>query len=946
MNPLKQLEACGQSPWLDYLKRSLIEKGELRNLIEHDGLKGVTSNPSIFEKAIGESNEYAAALKQFQAEGDHSVSAIYENLAVADIQGAADVLRSVYDETQGRDGYVSLECSPYLANDTEVTVAEALRLWAAVKRPNLMVKVPATSAGIPAIRELIGRGLNINITLLFSVSVYELVVEAYISGLEDLARASGDIARTASVASFFVSRIDTAIDKRLNKLDDKRLVDRFRGKGAIANAKLAYVRYKALFSGPRWHRLAAAGAKTQRLLWASTSTKNPSFRNTMYVEALVGRDTVDTMPPATMDAFRDHGKVTPDVIEQGVADARALLAELEQHAISLKEITEQLVTEGVQQFADSFDKLFGAIERRRRTLREGDSGRFAIGLGSPELKTAFDKEMEFWRKNGCIRRLWAADKSLWTGTDEDKWVGWLHIVEEELADVDRLHGFAEEIKKRGFTDLVLLGMGGSSLGPEVLAETFGPQSGWPRFHVLDSTDPAQIRAIERAVDLGNTLFIVSSKSGSTLEPNIFMEYFFERVGAVRGKEKAGEYFVAVTDPGSSLERRAKQLHFAHIFHGVPSIGGRYSVLSKFGLVPAAAMGIDVKRFLETAQPLERACGVDVPPAENPGVQLGIALGVASSRFGRDKVTVIASPRIADLGAWLEQLLAESTGKRGRGLIPLAGEPLTRPERYGSDRFFAYLELDGHLDPSQRQAVEALEQAGHPVARIRVKDFWHIGQEFFRWEIATAVAGAIIGIDPFDQPDVEASKEKTRELMEEYENSHRLPVEAPMFRENGLALYADPRNAADLGRHNTLSGYLKSHFGRVHGGTKAGDYVALLAYIQRDEAHTQALTRMRTRIRDKTRAATCLGFGPRFQHSTGQAYKGGSNSGVFLQITCDDPTDIDVPGHSYSFGVVKAAQASGDLDVLVQRRRRALRVHLKDVDVGLAELARAIDSALE
>ena len=502
------------------------------------------------------------------------------------------------------------------------------------------------------------------------------------------------------------------------------------------------------------------------------------------------------------------------------------------------------------------------------------------------------------------------------------------------------------MKQRGFTDLVLLGMGGSSLGPEVFGKTFGPQSGWPRFHMLDSTDPAQIKAIEQAVDLGKTLFIVSSKSGSTLEPNIFMDYFLDRVGAVRGKDKAGEHFVAVTDPGSSLERRAKQLGFAHIFHGVPSIGGRYSVLSKFGLVPAAAMGLDVKRLLETTQPMQRACGPDVPPAENPGVQLGIAMGVAATRFGRDKVTIIASPGIADLGAWLEQLLAESTGKHGRGLIPLAGEPLTTPERYGSDRFFAYLELDGQHDPSQRQAMAALEQAGHPVARISVKDIWHIGQEFFRWEIATAVAGAIIGIDPFDQPDVEASKDKTRALTEDYEKSHRLPEEAPMFRENGLALYADPRNAAELGRHNTLSGYLKSHFGRVHAGAKSGDYVALLAYIQRNEAHTQALTAMRTRIRDKTRAATCLGFGPRFQHSTGQAYKGGPNSGVFLQITCDDPADIDVPGHSYSFGVVKAAQASGDLEVLVERGRRALRVHLKDVDAGLAELARAMDAALE
>jgi transaldolase/glucose-6-phosphate isomerase len=391
-----------------------------------------------------------------------------------------------------------------------------------------------------------------------------------------------------------------------------------------------------------------------------------------------------------------------------------------------------------------------------------------------------------------------------------------------------------------------------------------------------------------------------------------------------------------------LERRAEQLGFAHIFHGMPSIGGRYSVLSKFGLVPAAAVGLDVKRLLETVLLMERACGADVPPSENSAVKLGVALGIAAKRFARNKVTIIASPEIADLGAWLEQLLAESTGKHGRGLIPLADEPPAPPDHYDNDRFFAYLELDGRAAQSQHDAVAALEKAGHPIAKIRVKDIWHIGQEFFRWEIATAVAGKIIGIDPFDQPDVEASKAKTSALTEAYETSHSLPKEEPVFRENGVALYADPRNAAELGRHNTLAGYLRSHFGRV----KAGDYVALLPYIQRDERHMRAVTAMRTRIRDKTHAATCLGFGPRFQHSTGQGYKGGPNSGVFLQVTCDDPVDIDVPGHSYSFGVVKAAQARGDLDVLVERDRRALRVHVKDVDAGLAELARAIDEALE
>jgi transaldolase / glucose-6-phosphate isomerase len=944
MNPLKQLESCGQSPWLDYLKRSLIDRGELHNMIVRDGLKGVTSNPSIFEKAIAETDEYMDALQRFLATGDHSVGEIYEHLAITDIRGAADVMRPVYEQTVARDGYVSLECSPYLAYDTDATVKEACRLWAAVDRPNLMVKVPATPPGIPAIRELIARGVNINVTLLFSVDVYERVADAYLSGLEYLARSGGDVSRTASVASFFVSRIDVAVDRLLDQTGDRPTAGRLRGKAAIANAKNAYARYKSLFSGPRWAALEASGARTQRLLWASTSTKNPSYKPTMYVEALIGRDTVDTLPPATMDAFRTHGEIRPDALEQGIDEARATLGELEQLGISLTGVTDQLVKDGVQDFADAFDKLLGSIARRR-TPTEGNHASLEVHPGSPEMKKAIEDEIEAWRKGGRIRRLWAGDRSLWTGADENRWVGWLRVIEQELADIGRLRAFAEAVKVGGFTDVLLLGMGGSSLGPEVLATTSGPQLGRPNFHMLDSTDPAQIKTVEQAVDLARTLFIVSSKSGSTLEPNIFMAYFFDRVTDVLGAEKAGEHFVAVTDPGSSLEREARKLRFKHIFYGVPSIGGRYSVLSKFGLVPAAAIGLDVQRLLEKAQQTVRSCSADVPPAENPGVQLGIAMGVAAVRFGRDKMTIIASPAIADLGAWLEQLLAESTGKHGRGLIPVAAEPIAKSDRYGSDRFFAYVELAGNVNESQRRAVDELERAGHPVARITMKETDQIGGEFFRWEIATAVAGSIMNIDPFDQPDVEASKVKTRALTDEFEKLRTLPEEEPVFRENGVALFADPHNASALGRHDTLSGYLKSYFSRVHGGKSNGDYVALLAYIERNPLHEQALTALRTRIRDSTHAATCLGFGPRFQHSTGQAYKGGPNTGVFLQITCDDPDDIDVPGHSYSFGVVKAAQARGDLEVLAERGRRALRLHLKDVDAGLAELRRALSAAL-
>jgi transaldolase/glucose-6-phosphate isomerase len=577
---------------------------------------------------------------------------------------------------------------------------------------------------------------------------------------------------------------------------------------------------------------------------------------------------------------------------------------------------------------------------------EGDWATLKVHPGSQAMKKAFDDEMAAWRKSGLIRRLWAGDGSLWSGTDESRWVGWLRVVEQELADIDRLRAFADEVKSGGFTDVLLLGMGGSSLGPEVLDATFGQQPGWPRFHMLDSTDPAQIKAVERAVDLAHTLFIVSSKSGSTLEPNIFMAYFYDRVASALGADKAGEHFVAVTDPGSPLEREAKKLRFKHIFYGVPSIGGRYSVLSKFGMVPAAATGLDVQRLLEKALETARSCGPDVPPAENPGVQLGIAMGVAAARFGCDKVTIIASPAIADFGAWLEQLLAESTGKHGRGLIPVAAEPLAAADRYGDDRFFAYVELAGNADPSQRRAIDDLERAGHPVARITIKDISQIGGEFFLWELATAVAGSIMHIDPFDQPDVEASKARTRALTDEFEKSHALPEQQPVFHADGVTLYTDPHNASELGQHDTLAGYLKSHLGRVHGGDRNGDYVALLAYIERNPQHEQALNALRARIRDDTHAATCVGFGPRFQHSTGQAYKGGPNTGVFLQITCDDPADIAVPGHSYSFGVVKAAQARGDLEVLTERGRRALRVHLHDVDAGLVELGRALSAALQ
>ncbi|WP_409192223.1 bifunctional transaldolase/phosoglucose isomerase [Bradyrhizobium sp. RDM4] len=948
MNPVKELEKHGQAVWLDFLARGFIAKGDLKRLIDTDGVKGVTSNPSIFEKAIGSSDEYDAPIGKALKRGDRTVADLFEAVAVEDIQHAADVLRPVYDRLRGGDGYVSLEVSPYLAMDTAGSIAEARRLWKDVNRKNLMVKVPATPEGLPAIETLIGDGISINITLLFSKAVYLEVAEAYLAGLEKYVAGGGDPSHVASVASFFVSRIDSVVDKQLdekiaraNDPSEKERLAALKGKVAIANAKVAYQDYKRLFSGSRWDKLAAKGAKPQRMLWASTGTKNKDYSDVLYVEELIGPDTINTMPPATLDAFRDHGKPR-DSLEENVDDARRVLEELERSGVSLDAITEELVKDGVKQFADAADKLYGAVAHKRATVLGPAIDRQQLSLGDG-LGKAVAKSTEEWRASAKIRRLWQRDKSVWTGTDEDKWLGWLDsAAKADLADYE---DYANRVKGQKFSDAVVLGMGGSSLGPEVLAETFARKSGFPKLHVLDSTDPAQVRAMEAKIDIANTVFIVSSKSGGTTEPNAMKDYFHERVAqAVGPKVKTGYRFIAVTDPGSSLEKAAKKLNYARIFHGEPSIGGRYSVLSPFGLVPAATAGIDVKTLIRHALSMARSCGPDVPPSENPGVQLGLAMGLAGLE-GRDKVTILSSKKIADFGAWAEQLIAESTGKEGKGLIPIAGEPLGAPSLYGNDRFFIDIRTEGETDAAHDSALAAIEAAGHPVVRIVMKSIDHLGQEFFRFEMATAVAGSILGINPFDQPDVEAAKIKTRELTTAYEKTGALPDEQPVVSTAEADLYTDKANAAALraaGANGDLTSWLKAHLSR----SSSGDYVALLGYIARDKATIDALQTMRLEVREKRHVATCAEFGPRFLHSTGQAYKGGPDSGVFLQITADDARDLPVPGQKASFGVIKAAQARGDFDVLTERGRRALRVHLKGgLKKGLAALNAALTNAL-
>ena len=949
-NPLKDLQKYGQSVWLDYIRRNLLSSGELKRLIDEDGLRGMTSNPAIFEKAIAGSTDYTDLLNSLAERRDLDAKARYEILAIRDIQDAADFLRPVYDSTRRRDGYVSLEVSPYLARDTNGTLEEARRLWKAVGRENIMIKVPGTAEGIPAFQQLISEGININVTLLFAQEVYEKVAEAYIAGLEQLAARGGDVSKMASVASFFISRIDTLVDSKVNEklkatkdAQQDSLLKSILGKIAIANGKLTYQRYLQIFSGPRWKKLTAKGAQTQRVLWASTSTKNPAYRDVIYVEELIGKDTVNTIPPATLDAFRDHGKLRESLTDD-IDGAKKAMADLAKAGISMKEVTDKLTDEGVKLFADAFDKLLEAVEKssRKEITPKVNKQNFKL---PPDLASSVKTHIDDWRANGKVRRLWQRDASLWTNTDEANWLGWLGIVSDQVARIQDFRNFAEDVKKAGFTHVLLLGMGGSSLCPEVLKMTFGRISGWPELHVLDSTDPAQVKSFENKIDIAKTLFIVSSKSGSTLEPNIFKQYFFERTKQVVGADKAGSHFVAITDPGSKMEQVATADRFRHIFHGLPSIGGRYSALSDFGIVPAAAMGIEVGKFLDRAEEMVEACASSVPVEQNPGAVLGIILGAAHN-LARGKITIITSPGISDLGAWLEQLLAESTGKEQKGIIPVDREQLGPPEAYGTDRIFVYLRLETAPDAAQDAKITALENAGQPVVRIALGDTYDLGQEFFRWEIATAVSGSIIGINPFNQPDVEASKIATRNLTAEYEKTGSLPSEKPLVEQDGIRLFTDVNNAEALsqtvGNNQSLTSYLRAHLKRI----SAGDYFALLAYIQMNGGNEEKLQSIRHLLRDSKRVATCLGFGPRFLHSTGQAYKGGPNSGVFLQITCDDAADLPVPGQKYTFGVVKAAQARGDFQVLAERNRRALRIHLgEDVEKGLVALQGLIRQAL-
>ncbi|HLH21873.1 MAG TPA: bifunctional transaldolase/phosoglucose isomerase [Chloroflexota bacterium] len=932
--PLLELHGEGQSAWVDNIRRGLLETGEFRRMVR-EGITGVTSNPTILEKAVSGSTDYEAAM-QVLARQELSPREIAIRLWIDDIREAADQLRPIYDLTERVDGYASIEVDAELALKTEATIEEGRRLWREVDRPNVMIKVPATPPGIPAIRQLIAEGINVNITLLFSQQRYEEVMEAYLAGLEERAEAGRPVDHVASVASFFVSRVDTAVDKQLEAkiqsaadAGEREALQALLGKAAIANAKLAYQRFLKRFGDARWQRLAAAGAMVQRPLWASTSTKNPAYRDVLYVEELIGPDTINTMPPATIEAFKEHGLVRRSV-DEDVAGAQAALDALARHGVDLDAVTEQLQDEGVAAFAQSFDQLLAAIADKRAVALKGAERRVETHLGP--IAADVERAARSLAESDAVRRIWAHDAALW-GQDAlaerniANRLGWMPVVETMQERVDGLRAFADEVRAAGFRRAVLLGMGGSSLAPEVLRQTFGAARGYLDLDVLDTTDPATLLQLERSLDLDQTLFVVASKSGTTVETLSQLAYFWAKTNG------RGDQFIAITDGGTPLEALARERGFRRVFVNPGDIGGRYSALSYFGLVPGALLGVDLTALLDRAARMAEACrpGGDGARAASggPGAQLGAILG-ASALAGRDKITLVLPDAIAAFGDWVEQLLAESTGKQGKGLVPVVGEPLGAPGVYGNDRLFVALTLEGEA-PNARLA--ALQQAGQPVVTIPLRDTLDLGGEFFRWEFATAVAGVVLGINPFDEPNVQESKDNTKRVLEEFQRLGRLPEPESAARSNGLAVLGD---AEAKSVEDALASFLDA--------ARPGDYLALQAYLPYRDTVRAALEDLRLRLRDRLRLATTFGFGPRFLHSTGQLHKGGPPTGLFLQFSADDPEDVPIPGQSYTFGTLKRAQALGDLQALQARGRpvRAIRLH-GDLEAGLRHLAAALDA---
>jgi transaldolase/glucose-6-phosphate isomerase len=937
MNPLVAIRQFDQSLWLDFISRPILINGKLQRRIADEALRGVTSNPAIFAKSIGDSSDYDSAIRALALQGK-TTDEIYTNLAVADVQAACDLFRPLYDGADNAsDGYVSLEVSPLLVNDTEGTIAEGLQLWKTVNRPNVMIKVPATLEGLPAIRRLIAEGVNVNVTLIFGLERYRLVTEAFLSGLEDRAKAGQPLARIDSVASFFLSRIDVLIDPMLEKIaaeggEKGELAESMVGEVALASAKQAYQMYKEIFAGPRWEALKAQDAHTQRLLWASTGNKNPKYDDLKYVENLIGPKTVNTVPVETLDIFREKGQ--PAVrLEDNLDKAQEVLRSLPELGIDLEEQTNFLETDGAKKFKEPFGKLMDSIEKKRVLALANTVDDATLQLG--QYQADVDAQIQKFNEQNLTAGFWDKKADLWVQDEAGQksirsFMGWLRVAETMVGAVPEIETFVNEVLAAGFKHVVVMGMGGSTMAPIVFKASFPMgEKGLP-MSVLDTTDPGSVRQIEESVPLAETLFIVASKSGTTAEPLAFGDYFYAKLKELKG-DKAGENFVAITDPGSKFVTSATEQGYRRIFLNFAEVGGRFSALTYFGLVPAALYGLPVGEILERAILMMRACGAYGAVDKNPGLELGAALGVLAEQ-GRDKLTLIVPESLHDLGLWLEQLLAESTGKEGKGILPVAGEPVGEPGIYGTDRVFVYVGYQSEADEANTSKLQALAQAGHPVITIRMKDAFDLGQEFYRWEVATAVASAVFGINPFDQPNVQSAKTATDKLMKAVEEQGHLPEgEQPAASENGVEYYSAAQGEG-------AAGVLKAFFAQA----KPGDFMCLQAYLTETPAVTASLQELRQRVQNALHIATTSGYGPRFLHSTGQYHKGGPNTGLFVQFTNDHSQDLPLPGRSYTFGTFKNAQALGDLQALHDNGRRTLRVHLgNDAEAGLKSLLAAL-----
>jgi transaldolase/glucose-6-phosphate isomerase len=909
MNSIAKLTSLGQSLWLDNIQRKQLENGELKAMIEHGDIRGMTSNPTIFNNSISKTKDYDAALTSLAWAG-WDAEKIFWQLAIEDIRAACDLFSPLYEETNGGDGYVSLEVSPYIAHDTEATIAQVEQLWARVRRPNLMVKIPATQEGIPAIRKAISVGINVNVTLIFSLRRYAEVMEAYLSGLEDHLAAGHAIHHIASVASFFVSRVDTKIDP---KLPDGSPLG---GKAAIANAKLAYDEYEKTFSTHRWENLKIKGARAQRPLWASTSTKNPAYPDTIYIDNLIGPETVNTVPPATLEAVRDHAKIEI-TLTRDLDRAQDAINQLEANGISMDAVTQELEDEGVKAFADAFTQLLKTIDERRVS---------AVSSLGP-IADSVSKRIAQLEAESVPKRLWSHDPTLWATDPEGqaevrKRMGWMDSPEKARALIPVYKEFADEIHREGIHRVLVLGMGGSSLTAEVLsslqasAKIDAPLS----LAILDSTDPEQVSLTSGNFPPDKSLYIVASKSGGTAEVMAAFDYFWKLSNG------NGSRFIATTDPGTSLEALAQKHNFRKIFHADESVGGRYSALTDFGMVPAALLGMDLNQFLDRADWMKSQCGEHIPSARNPGLVLGAVIG-QSALDGRDKLTVLSDAPLSAFAGWIEQIIAESSGKNGRGILPVPLEPIGDVNVYGEDRLFVYLRQTGELNEN----IKALREDGQPVLVFDIPNLNEIGAEMYRWEIATVVACSVLGVNAFDQPNVESSKKITKAKIADYQQKGMMEEGKPVWMGEGVEMFSSSALQGES-LETILQNFLQE--------AEPNGYVAINAYLPRNDEMIKALQALRVVIRAKTGNAVTAGFGPRFQHSTGQFHKGGPKNARFIVITAEPAADFEIPSEGLTFGTLIRAQALGDYEALIAAGRKVLRVHLPSVE-EITRLAEAL-----